>query len=78
MSAATTPASVTFGKSSPFAIICVPTSTFASPERNRSSSFSCASFSRVVSTSTRTTRAPANRFMTSSATFCVPAPKYLM
>ena len=39
MSAATTPTSVTRGKSSPLAIICVPTSTRARPERNSSSSF---------------------------------------
>ena len=37
---ATTPTSVTFGKSSPFAIICVPTRMSLSPRRNRPSSSS--------------------------------------
>ena len=78
MSAATAPTSVTLGKSSPLAIICVPIMTLAAPLRKRSSSFSCASFSRVVSLSTRTVRASGNSRRTSSSTFCVPAPKYLM
>ena len=78
MSAATTPTSVTLGKSSPLAIIWVPTSTLVSPRRKASSIFWCASLPWVVSMSMRPTRASGNSRATSSCTFWVPAPKYLM
>ena len=78
MSAATTPTSVTLGKSSPFAIICVPTSTRVSPRRNAPSIRSCAPLAPVVSTSMRATGTPGKRARTSSSTFCVPAPNCLM
>ena len=75
MSAATTPTSVTSGRSSPLAIICVPISTSASWATNSVQD-------RVV----RALRAghiaipaqrarPGNSSLTASSTFSVPLPK---
>ena len=74
VSAATTPASVTVGKSRPFATICVPTST--SPDSSNSRRMRAWSPTRVVvSESIRSdARAPETGAATSSATRSVPMP----
>ena len=72
------PTIVTFGKSSPLAIICVPTRMRASPRRKRSISVACASLVRVVSLSMRRVGTSGKSLCTSSSTRCVPTPKYLI
>ena len=64
----------TFGKSSPLAIICVPSKISAFPSPNVLNSFSCAPFFLVVSTSILKIRACGNRPFSSFSIFCVPVP----
>ena len=78
VSAEITPTSRTFGKSSPFAIICVPIKTRTSPRPNRSSaSWKCAAVC-IVSPSTRSSVSPSiklgNVRVSSSSTRWVPRP----
>ena len=75
MSASITPTSVTFAKSSPFAIICVPSKMSTSPLATRSRISTCAHLPLVVSTSMRATVACANRSATSRSTCWVPSPR---
>ena len=73
-SAEITPTSVTRGKSWPLAIICVPTRTSSSRAANFARSAAIAPRLRIVSRSTRATRAPGNRSRTSASTRSVPKP----
>ena len=74
MSALITPTSVTFGKSSPLAIICVPSRMRTSPSRNASSAASWLPGSCIVSVSIRKQRRSGNRALTSASSRCVPRP----
>src|SRR5216684_3788889 len=78
VSAFTTPTSVTCGRSNPFASICVPTITCASPERMRSYAAAWAPFARMASRSRRITFARGTVARTSSSTRCVPTPSCLI
>ena len=78
MSASITPTSVTLGKSSPLAIICVPSRMSTSPRPTRSSISVCAHFPVVVSTSMRDTRAEGKRSLSSRSTCWVPTPRCFM
>ena len=75
VSAVKTPTNVIFGKSSPFAIICVPSKISAFSFPNALIIFHAIPLRLVVSTSIRITRASGNTFVISSSTFCVPVPK---
>jgi len=72
ISAEMTPTSVTPGRSSPFAIICVPTSISASRLAKRSSSCSCARRCLAVSRSQRSRRALGKWRAMVSSTFLSP------
>src|SRR5256885_2362610 len=76
ISAETTPTSVTPGRSSPLAIICVPTMTSASRLAKRSSSCRWTRWSVAVSRSQRNKRALGKLRWIVSITFSVPNPKY--
>ena len=73
-SADITPTRVTFGKSWPLAIICVPMRTSTSPRAKRSRSAAAAPRRRTVSRSMRATDAPGKRSATSVSTRSVPKP----
>ena len=74
ISAFKTPTKVTFSKSNPLAIICVPNKILPSLRANWSKSFWCPSFCFVVSTSYRITLAPLKLVSSCSSTFWVPVP----
>ena len=69
-----TPTSVTLGKSCPLAIIWVPTSTSSSFAANLARSAPIAPRLRIVSRSTRPTRAAGKSARTSASTRSVPNP----
>jgi hypothetical protein len=74
VSAATTPTSVTPGKSWPFVTICVPTSTSSSRRAKRASSAAVSSAVLTASRSSRATRASGKRPRTACSTCSVPTP----
>ena len=73
-SAFKTPTSVTFGKSRPLAIICVPRRIWASPRRNAESMSSCEWRRDVESASMRSTLADGKHFRRAASARCVPSP----
>src|SRR5207245_483312 len=75
VSASTTPTTVTFGKSSPFAIIWVPSRMSTSPRATRSRMRWCAHLVLVVSRSIRATRAAGNRRPTNCSSCWLPSPR---
>ena len=77
VSASITPTSVTFGKSSPLAIICVPSSRSVSPAAKADRAASCAPGRRMESLSMRVTRRSGNLWATSFSSRCVPVPNRL-
>ncbi len=69
------PTSVTAGRSSPLAIICVPDQHIRAPLGERRESCSCAWRVFAVSRSQRSTRAAGNWRLTADSTRSVPTPK---
>ena len=76
MSAFTTPTSVTLGKSSPLAIICVPRRMCVVPSRNESSTRRWLPGLLIVSESIRWTTLSGNFSSISACNFSVPNPWY--
>ena len=76
LSALRTPTSVTFGKSSPFAIICVPRRTSASPRLNAERMSSCEFLRDVESASMRRIFALGKHFASAASARWVPMPLY--
>ena len=74
VSAFSTPTSVTFGKSSPLAIICVPRSTSALPARNAERMSSCENLRDVESASIRRIFARGKQACSAASARCVPTP----